>query len=41
MNITYNAMEGTKLNITVVLSRAFTTDFYVRVNSSLITATGM
>ena len=39
-NTDYNVTEGTKLNITVVSSRAYSTDFYVHVNSSLITATG-
>ena len=39
MNIKYNVTEGTKLNITVIVSRAFTTNFNVNITSSLLTAT--
>ena len=40
MNIKYNVTEGKKLNVTVISSRSFTTNFIVHINSSVITATG-
>ena len=39
MNVKYNVTEGTRLNVTLVSSRIFTTNFNVSVSSSLITAT--
>ena len=40
MNTKYNVIEGTQFDITLVSSRAFTTNFNVLIKSSLITATG-
>ena len=39
MNVKYNVTEGTRLNVSLVSSRIFTTNFNVSVSSSLITAT--
>ena len=40
MNIKYNVTEGKQLNVTVISSRPFTTNFIVHINTSVITATG-
>ena len=36
----YNITEGTKLNIKIVASRAFSTNFKIHIISKLVTATG-
>ena len=37
----YNITEGRKLDVKLVASRPFSTNFYVRMNVSLLTANGM
>ena len=41
LNIKYNITEGRTLNVTVVSSRTFTTNFIISVNPLLLTATGI
>lgn len=40
METKYNITEGTNLDIKIVASRAFSTDFKIHVITTLITATG-
>ena len=40
VDIYYNATEGAKLNIALLSSRRFSTDFYVNINVSLLSALG-